>query len=97
MSIETENTTNLSTSCNETVKRGRPKKTLEELLESQEKKREKALARYQQKKEECIEKSKLHQQRYRELYKYIKALVKEDKLNSLTDEQKQHIKEIIMS
>ena len=94
MSTETEIKTDIIGS-DKQVQRGRSKKTLEEYLTADEKNRENALKRYYEKKELYKEKSKLNQQRYRQLYKYVKELVKEDKLEHLTNEQKHHLKQLL--
>jgi hypothetical protein len=98
--IDTEvknNTHNSNSSCIKKInKAGRPRKTPEETIIALEKKREKALQRYYEKKEECAEKSRLNQLRYRELYRYVKELVKENKLDNLSEEDKQNLKKLCL-
>jgi hypothetical protein len=50
---------------------------------------------YYENKEKCYEQTKTNQKRYRELYKYVKEIVKQDKLEHLSEEEKQHLKELL--
>ena len=75
-------------------KRGNKRLTDEEIIERVNKNRQKALNRYNEKKELCHEQSKVNQQRYRELYKLVKELYKEDKIN-VPEEEKDHFKRLL--